>query len=153
MVLIKSVFDPVEVDEILDRIDQLTPHTRGLWGQMNAAQMLAHLNVAYEMIYTDQHPRPGLFKSIILKYIVKPYVVSDKIYPKNTKTAPQFKITKAKDFEKEKKRLIDYIQKTLALGADYFDGMPSHSFGVLSKEEWNAMLYKHLDHHLRQFGC
>lgn len=59
---------------------------------------------------------------------------------------------KARNFVEEKARLIDYLIKTQKLGENHFDGMESHSFGNLTKEEWNIMFYKHLDHHLSQFG-
>ena len=61
-------------------------------------------------------------------------------------------ITNEKDFEKEKVRLIEYLERTQTLGGDYYDGKESHSFGKLSTTEWNNMFYKHLDHHLNQFG-
>ena len=54
-------------------------------------------------------------------------------------------------FETEKARLIDYIEKTQQLGEAHFDNKESHSFGVLTKTEWNNMFYKHLNHHLNQF--
>ena len=57
-----------------------------------------------------------------------------------------------KDFETEKRRLIDYLRRTQELGENYFDGKESLSFGRLNKQQWNNMFYKHLDHHLRQFG-
>jgi len=56
------------------------------------------------------------------------------------------------DFELQKSRLIDYLLKTQSLGADHFDGKASHSFGKLDKTQWNTMFYKHIDHHLTQFG-
>ena len=71
---------------------------------------------------------------------------------KNSRTAPAFLITDTKDFEAEKKRLINYIKKTQELGEAHFDNKESHSFGNLSKTEWNNMFYKHIDHHLTQFG-
>ena len=48
--------------------------------------------------------------------------------------------------------LIQYIQKVQQLGEQHFDGKESLSFGTLNKTEWNNMFYKHIDHHLRQFG-
>ena len=57
-----------------------------------------------------------------------------------------------KDFNVEKQRLVDYLNKTQQLGEAYFDNKESHSFGPLNKTEWNNMLYKHLNHHLTQFG-
>ena len=57
-----------------------------------------------------------------------------------------------KNFEVEKQRLINHINKTQQLGENYFDNKESHSFGKLNKTEWNNMLYKHLQHHLSQFA-
>jgi hypothetical protein len=149
----KNIFQPAVTSEIIERINKLTPATTQLWGKMNVAQMLAHCNVTYEMVYNDIHPKPGLIMRFILKKLVKSKVVSEKPYPKNNQTAPQFIINNEKDFEKEKMRLIDYINQTQQLGENYFDGKESHSFGALAKTEWNNMFYKHLDHHLAQFGA
>jgi Protein of unknown function (DUF1569) len=104
------------------------------------------------MAYENIHTKPGTFKRFILKLFVKKVVVNETPYKKNNPTAPEFKIADSKEFEKEKERLINYIEKTQKLDPDYFEGKESHSFGVLTKDEWNNMFYKHLDHHLRQFG-
>jgi hypothetical protein len=79
-------------------------------------------------------------------------VVSEKPYAKNGRTAPQFLIVDEKDFQTEKKILVDYIKKTQELGTTYFEGKESHSFGKLSSIEWNNSFFKHLNHHLEQFG-
>ncbi|WP_293303877.1 DUF1569 domain-containing protein [Pedobacter sp. UBA5917] len=148
----KNIFEPAVTGEITERINQLSPSTAQLWGKMNVAQMLAHCNVSYELVYDDIHPKPGPFTRFLLKTLVKNKVVNEKPYPKNNQTAPQFIIKGEKDFEKEKSRLIAYINKTQQLGESHFDGKASHSFGALTKTEWNNMFYKHLDHHLNQFG-
>ncbi|MEY2903156.1 MAG: hypothetical protein RLY89_2262 [Bacteroidota bacterium] len=148
----KSVFDPIDVHEILNRINQLTPETPAKWGKMNVAQMLAHCNVSYEMIYENIHPKPNPILKLFLKLVIKNKVVTEKPYAHNSPTAPAFIISDAKQFEKERTRLINHINQTLANGPAYFDGRESHSFGKLNVTEWNNMLYKHLDHHLSQFG-
>ncbi len=148
----KSVFDPIDVHQILNRINQLTPETPAKWGKMNVAQMLAHCNVSYEMIYENIHPKPNPILKFVLKLFVKGKVVTEKPYAHNSPTAPAFIISDAKQFEKERTRLINHINKTLENGPAYFEGRESHSFGKLNVTEWNNMLYKHLDHHLSQFG-
>jgi len=148
----KNLFDSKDVTETIDRINQLTPTTKGEWGKMTVDQMLAHCNVSYEMAYEDKHPRPNAFVRFMLKMFVKNAVVGPKPYPKNGKTAPQFIMKGDKDFEAEKQRLIDYLHKTQALGAAHFEGRESHSFGALTAKEWNVSFSKHLDHHLMQFG-
>lgn len=148
----KNIFDPKDTEEIIERINNLSPETQPLWGKMKVAEMLAHCNVAYEMVYTDKHPKPTGFKKFMIKLFAKQLVVGPKPYKRNLRTAPEFLISDERDFETEKKRLIDHLEKTQQLGAAHFDGKDSHAFGALSEKEWNTLFYKHLDHHLGQFG-
>lgn len=148
----KSVFDQDNVVELTGRIEQLKNDSQPQWGKMNVSQMLAHCNVTYELIYDNIHPKPGAFKKVILKLLVKNLVVNEKPYKKNSPTASEFLISSARDFELERKRLKDYIVLTLSNGSSYFEGKESHSFGKLTTQEWNNMMCKHLDHHLTQFG-
>jgi len=147
----KNIFTKEVANEMIERINNLTPTTQPNWGKMSVGQMLAHCNVTYEMVYTDKHSKPNFFIKFILKNVVKNKVVSDKPFDKNGKTAPQFIMKETKNFEEEKQRLISFINKTQQLGASFFEGKESHSFGKLTKEEWNNMFYKHLNHHLVQF--
>ncbi len=147
-----NIFHKIETDKIIQRINNLTPDSRPNWGRMNVAQMLAHCNVTYEMIYENIHPKPNALMRIILKLLVKNKVVSETAYKQNSPTAPQFIKKETHNFETEKKRLIGYITKTQQLGEAHFDNKESLSFGPLTKTEWNNMLYKHLHHHFSQFG-
>ena len=135
----KSVFSKEETDKLLSRINNLTQSSRPFWGKMTVSQMLAHCNVIYEMIYTDNYPKPNLFKRFLLNIFVKKAVVGEKPYPKNGRTSPQFIITNDRDFEKEKQQLISYLIKTQELGENYFNNKENLSFGKLTKEEWNRM--------------
>jgi hypothetical protein len=148
----KNIFSKEITEEVIERINKLTKDTQPNWGTMSVAQMLAHCSVTYEMVYTNKHQKPNAFTRWILKTIVKRAVVSEKLYPKNSRTAPQFLITDQKDFLEEKNRLENYIIQTQELGKAHFHGKESNSFGKLTSEEWNNMFYKHLDHHLTQFG-
>lgn len=149
----QDIFNAKEAQNYIDRINKLSPETKGKWGTMSVDQMLAHCNVTYEMVYEPQkHKAPGGIAKFILKNFVKSKVVGEKSYSQNSPTAPQFKINGDQDFELEKKRLIGFIQKTQQLGRDAFDGKESFSFGKLKAQEWNNMFAKHLNHHLEQFG-
>ena len=148
----KNVFKAEDTQELINRINQLTPKTQGKWGKMSVSQMLAHCCVAYEMAYTDKHKKPNFFVKFMLKLFVKNGVVGPKPYPQNGQTAPAFIIKDERDFNKEKERLVNYLTQTQELGADHFHNKESHSFGPLTKDEWNVLFYKHLDHHLTQFG-
>lgn len=148
----KNIFLQSDAAAVMNRIYKLNADSKPLWGKMSVAQMLAHCNVSYELVYDNKHPRPGGFKKFLLRLFVKKLVVSEKPYPKNGRTAPEFLVQNDKDFEPERQRLIAYIQQTQQLGGAYFEGKASHSFGPLTQQEWNNMFYKHLDHHLNQFG-
>jgi hypothetical protein len=148
-----NIFTVQIADDVISRINKLTPQTSSGWGKMSVAQMLAHCCVSYEMVYEGKHRKPGTFMRLILKMLVKNKVVSETPYKRNNPTAPAFLITDERNFNTEKARLIAYIQKTQQLGEKAFDGCESHSFGALSITEWSNMFYKHLDHHLTQFGC
>lgn len=148
----KNIFEKQVVDVIIQRINSLTTSSIPEWGTMNVAQMLAHCNVTYELVYDNKHPKPSFFMKLLLKILVKDYVTNDKPFKKNSGTAPVFKVSTQKDFELEKERLINYILQTQKNGASYFEGKESHSFGNLTALQWNNMFYKHLDHHLKQFG-
>lgn len=150
--MLPDIFSIEASQQIITRLNALTPTTQPTWGKMNVAQMLAHCNVTYEMVYDDIHKRPNALMRFILKLVLKATVVSEKPYSQNSSTAPQFIIKDGKNFEVEKARLIAFIHKTVELGGSHFDQKESHSFGKLSTLEWNNLFFKHLDHHLRQFG-
>ncbi|MGC3943065.1 MAG: DUF1569 domain-containing protein [Chryseolinea sp.] len=148
----KNIFSTETTNELIARINNLTPATKPQWGKMNVGQMLAHLCVMYEMVYEDKHKRPNAFMRFLITMVAKSTVVGDKPYPRNVRTAPAFVITDQRDFEKEKRRLINYITRTEKDGEAFYDGRESHSFGKLTLPEWNNYFYKHLNHHLTQFG-
>ena len=147
-----SVFQSDVVDVLTDRIEQLRADTRPQWGVMNATQMLAHSCVSYEMVFENKHPRPNALMRFVLRLAVKQAVVGDAPYRHNTRTAPAFIIRDARDFETERQRLVVYLRRVQLLGATQFEGKESLSFGPLTALEWNVLFYKHLDHHLTQFG-
>ncbi len=147
-----NIFSKEVSDQVIERINNLTPETKSEWGTMTVAQMLAHCNVAYELVYDGTHPRPNAFTRFMVKLLAKKIVTGEAPYKRNSRTAPMFLMKEIKDFEKEKKRLVDYVTKTQKLGEAHFDGKENLSFGNLTKDEWNNLFYKHLDHHLNQFG-
>ena len=150
--MIANTFDASVKEDNLNRLEKLTASTTPKWGTMNAPQVLAHLNVAYRMALNENTTINRGFKRFIISLLAKKQVVSEKPYPKNGRTAPQFIITDKREFSTEKARLIEYMEKVQQDGVAKFDGMESHSFGSLNKTEWSNLFYKHADHHLTQFG-
>ena len=148
-----NIFSLEETNNTLERINKLTHLSQPNWGKMNVAQMLAHVSVSYEMVFDDKHKAPSAVLKFFLKTFLKKSIVGEGPYKKNSPTAPAFLISNERDFNIEKVRIISYLKKTQELGEKYFDGKESLSFGKLNKDEWNNLFWKHLDHHLRQFGA
>lgn len=147
-----NIFEKENSQQLVDRINNLTPASQPQWGKMNVAQMLKHCSVPYEMVYEpSQFKKPNVFAKFMIKLFAKNMVVGDKPYPKNGRTAPEFLVPAEQDFDKQKELLIAHIWRVQQDGADSFDSRESHAMGKLNSNEWNTMFYKHLDHHLKQF--
>lgn len=149
----KDVFSVSDAQEYINRINQLTAVTPSKWGKMSVDQMLAHLNVAYDIaFFPEKFPKPSFIAKFLLSNFVKPKIVNDKPYRPGLPTSPVFIIANHKDFEEEKAKLIGNIQRVQQLGRAAFEGKKNLNFGKLTAQGWNNMFAKHLNHHLEQFG-
>jgi hypothetical protein len=149
----KNIFKKEVSEEVIERINNLKPNQQRLWGKMDVAQMLAHLNIQYQAMYeNEKFKKPNFIKRFLMIKLLKPIVTGDKPFKKNGRTAPYFIVNSDKDFEAEKSKLIDNIRKTQQNGVEVLLPRDTKSFGKLTAGQWNNMLYKHIDHHLQQFG-
>lgn len=149
---IPSVFDASTTANSLERLNKLSAQSTPLWGTMNAAQMLAHLNVSYDIAYGKKEVKMGGFGKLMMKLFVKKIVVGEAPYKKNSRTAPYFLIADDREFNAEKEKLAAYIQQVEKDGPTAFEGKESAAFGKLSSKEWSNQFQKHLNHHFEQFG-
>ncbi len=149
---LQNIFSTASTEETLARLENLKADTVPAWGKMSAPQMLAHLNVAYDITYGEVAVSYNFFARFMLKLFVKSTVVGNKPYSKNGRTAPIFVIDEERNFEEEKKKFINYVKRTEKLGSAHFEGLASPSFGKMSAQEWSNQFYKHMDHHFTQFG-
>jgi hypothetical protein len=145
----KSIFDKATYDEVIGRIDALKATTQPVWGKMNVGQMLAHCNEPLQnQLGKKQSPRSGNF---LIRFFFKKLLYNDKPYGKGLPTAPSFVIKAVKDFEKEKTLLTSYVKEAHQKGVA--SEWPEHpAFGKFTPEQNGQMVYKHVDHHLQQFG-
>lgn len=147
-----SIYSPETSAQLHARIDRLTPDSPALWGKMNAAQMLSHCCVPYQQILGENKDAPGFVMKIVMRLFFKKTMTNQVDYKPNLPTAPVFIRNSEHDLMKEQIALKNYIVKIQELGPEKLAAIPSLSLGNINAEEWNNMLYKHIDHHLRQFG-
>jgi len=144
----KNLYDLEVYDGILARIEQLRPVSHPEWGKMNVAQMMAHCAETIDV--SNGKPLKGT--PWFLKPfggIVKKMVVNNKPYPKNLRTHPQYLMTEPEDFVRQKERLAFSLKTMIALGRV---GSKHPLMGQMTADEKGWGMYKHLDHHLSQFG-
>lgn len=147
----KSLFIDADRQEILDRLAALEPASTRLWGKMAPAQMMAHCSGVLEMA-TGISPRKQRFIGKLLGPFVRAYVKTEKEFSKNSPTDPSIVISDERDFQGERQRLIGLIERLVARGRDEAGRAEHPFFGKLSGDDWGVISWKHLDHHLRQFG-
>lgn len=147
-----NIYTPETTEITLKRLENLKANSQPKWGKMNAAQMLAHLNVAYDLAFEKTKSNPSFIIKLMMKLFIKNVIVSEKSYQNNSRTAPEFIVANERDFEKEKSLYIQNIKETEKKGLAYFEGKSNSSMGKLTAIEWNNMFYKHTNHHFEQFG-
>lgn len=149
----KSLFIRSDNQEMIDRLNSLTPSSQAQWGKMNVSQMFTHcqapLNLAFGNVKAKESVLGKLFGSIIKKMIVD----NDKPFKKNLPTDASFVIVDMREFEKEKNALILLIQQFTSTKPEGFSKDRHPIFGKLDHKDWDKLTWKHLDHHLRQFGA
>lgn len=149
----KHLHDPDVAAEIRGRLARLQPGARAQWGKMTVSQALAHVSGALEMALGDQKP-PRMFVGRLLGGLVKRRVMRDESpLKKNTPTSPNLLITGDREFERERQRLDALIQRFCDGNEAACTSYPHTFFGPMTPREWAVLQYKHLDHHLRQFGA
>ncbi len=147
----KNLFDAGVYNEITERINKLTPQSQRQWGKMNVAQMLAHCKEAFKVPLSDKK-MPRIFLGLLVGWMVKAKLYNDSPWKRNLPTAPNFIIKDERDFEKEKKELTSLINQFYTGGPGNVGRFPHPMFGSFTSEQWGKSMYKHLDHHLQQFG-
>jgi len=113
--------------------------------------MLAHCNVSLETAM-GQNPIKRLFIGRIIGSFLKPKVLSDKPFGKNSPTDKSYIFTDTRKFEEEKSKVIGSVKKFFEGGPSQCTTHPHPFFGKFTPEEWSVFTWKHLDHHFRQFG-
>ena|ERR1700744_2596508 len=147
----KTVFDAGTRQELSQRLEKLKPDILPSWGQMTMPQMVKHLRLWEEMIHENKRYHRPLIGRLIGPLILK-RVLKNPDFPKSTPTIPEMRISETNiDFTAERQKLITLLNSYATYDLpDYAFVHPF--FGKMTREQIGLMAYKHLDHHLQQFG-
>jgi hypothetical protein len=146
----KNLFNQTDSAAIIERIEKLQPDARPLWGKMNVPQMLTHCRVTFQVYFDELKLKRGLV-GILFGGFAKKKMLHDGEFSKNLPTAKEFLVADMREFETEKQNLVNIIKRfTSSPDAHAIKQHPF--FGKMNGNEWAVLAYKHMDHHLRQFG-
>jgi len=148
---VKNLFEPSSAIEIKKRIELLGPDAERQWGAMNAAQMLAHCSAWMEWAVGVKTP-PRSFVGRIFGKMAKRSVLGEGPIRRNMPTEKSLIMQGERDFATGQQRLVDWVERFSAGGPEGCTTQPHCFFGHMTPLEWAVLGYKHLDHHLKQFG-
>lgn len=147
----KSILDQKVVAEVIERISKLNVEDSAHWGRMTSTEMLAHCNLAHQSILkAPPAEKSGGLKRWLAKIV---FLNVMKAFPKGAKGPQRFDMKGKVDvalFEEEKSKYKHIIGKYAKLDHKLAGYHPR--FGALSHKEWGIFVWRHADHHLRQFG-
>jgi hypothetical protein len=147
----KTLFDKTAANSIIDRVSRLRSDSKAQWGKMNAVEMLLHANICNEEIFQPIVPANGTtVKQYLLRVIALYMAPNFKKGIKGDGNKDTIGKTEVKDFDLQKKKFIELIDRFPVHKGELT--LPHIAFGNISTKEWGVAAYKHMDHHLRQFG-
>ncbi len=147
----KNLFQQEAVDEVISRLDKLQPVSPRQWGKMDVAQMLAHCSATLDMASGRLNP-PRVLIGRLIGPLAKPIFTNDKPFSKNSPTDKKLVVSDQRDFLREQEQLKLKVRQFHEGGEAQCTQHPHPFFGALTPQAWSRGMYKHLDHHLRQFG-
>jgi len=149
----KNLFDATVASQLQNRLQNLQANSERHWGKMTAPQMLAHCSIGLQWAVGEMVPEKLPLPLRLMGRLVKPLVFrNEDPLKKNSPTAKSLIIADQRDFDHERQRISNLIDKFAQGGPARCTTNPHSFFGKLTPEQWATLMYKHLDHHLRQFG-
>lgn len=146
----ESLFDPAGNQAVLARIQKLRGDAKPQWGKMDAARMVAHGAVGLKLAMGDMKLKRVLI-GLLFGRMAKKQLLRPEPFKRGLPTAREFRIQSTRGFETERAELVALV-KRFAAGPSVLTKEAHPFFGELTTQEWDALQWKHLDHHLRQFG-
>lgn len=149
----KNLYEAGTAQEVKERIARLRPDSKRQWGKMSPAQAVAHCAVAMEWAVGDTRPRRMLIGRILGPMVKSKAIGDEQPMRRNAPTAKSLVVADDRNLAVEQKRLCALIDRFASAGPAGCTSHPHTFFGPLTPAEWATLMYKHLDHHLRQFGA
>lgn len=146
----KTIFDKATKDALIARINTLNEQSTARWGKMSVYEMLKHCTTYEQMMLGKNRYKRSFLGFLFGKMALKDFVGDDREIKRNVPTLPQLKVKRASgSIATERSKWIALLEEYSAND----DRKIVHAFfGPLTWEQAGQLVYKHTDHHLRQFN-
>jgi len=147
----RTIWEAPRQQEIRERVARLSPENRAAWGRMSAPQMVCHLTDSLKMALGDL---PCATKKLPIRYPpLKQFIIYVAPFPKSAPTAPELLARPPATWQADVAELQALVDRLVARGREATPWPEHPAFGKLSRRAWGVLTYRHIDHHLRQFGA
>ncbi|CAN5306049.1 hypothetical protein BH11BAC6_BH11BAC6_13970 [soil metagenome] len=148
----QNLFNREDANGIVLRLTNLTPETKAVWGKMNVAQMLAHSQAPLEVALGNKTLKHS-FIGFLFGKMAKKQMLAEGPFKRNLPTDKSFLVKDERVFYDEQQKLVALVKKFTETDPVKIAARAHPFFGKMTEDEWGVLQWKHLDHHLIQFGA
>src|SRR6478609_6765421 len=144
-----SIYDKADNEAIIARINSLSPESKAQWGKMTVDQMCKHCNATIQVAFGKQGLKINFIFRILGRLLKNKAFNND--FGKGSPTAKEFKFEDSYDFESSRKEFAESFSQ-FAQGTQVIKVMDHPFGGKMTYDDCDKVMWRHTDHHLRQFG-
>jgi hypothetical protein len=143
-----TLLNDADRTQLLQRLRQVRPDAAPAWGTLTAPRMLCHLADQLRVALGDIPSKP--VHTFASRTLLKHLVVNTGFQPPRGKiqTAPEMLVSQPAAWEADLAACVVLAERVGTGAARAVHPM----FGPLSPEQWGRLCWKHMHHHLVQFG-
>jgi hypothetical protein len=146
-----SILKEADRASMQQRVTSVTSASVPRWGRLDAAGMLNHLRQS-ALMALGELPVASRGKRAFQVFPIKHLILYVVPFPQGAPTAPELLVRDSAPLDAIRAELLSLVAR-IGTGPREGDGAVHPLFGPLTYREWGVLVYKHMDHHLRQFGA
>ncbi len=144
-----TLLDAGDRARIVERLRRVRPDAKPAWGRLDAPRMVCHVADSMRVALGDVATKPT--HNFVTRTLVRFLVIHTGFAPPRGKveTAPEMLASQPTSWDADVAACAALLDR---VGGGTCTAVHP-AFGPLSPREWARLSWKHVDHHLRQFGA
>lgn len=148
----KNIYNPQTIIEFKNRIEKIEESSVALWGKMNAYQMLKHCTENDKMLLREKGYKRLFIGRLFGKMALNSNIKNEEPLARNSPTHPDLKFDDLGNLETQKREWISVLDRYPRSKPKFETTFIHPFFGKMTEVQISKFAFKHIDHHLRQFG-